>query len=435
MFAYKRYLGLGMIFGLLLMLATGLYLNDRGSARAQMPIKHIVFMIKENHSFDNYFGVFPGANGALSGLIKVNGVERRIPLNPAVDQPQGYCHEFPCAKVDYDQGKMDAFNLGSIANCNTPPYECYQVGSQRFIPNYWKLAQTYVLGDDAFSSLRGISFPNHLFTVAAAAGPTIPQSVIENPTGSPWGCDASSSVKVQLFNGSYVFPCFAADFKNLADELQAAGVSWKYYGAGPQDAGYVWSTLDAFSSIRDSGLWKTNVVDERQFAKDARAGNLPAFSWLTSTFDDSEHPPASTCVGENWTSRQVEAVMQGPDWSSTVIVLAWDDFSGFYDHVAPPNVDQLGFGFRVPFLIISPYAYAASNPSNPHIDHQQLDFASVLNFAEKLFNLPPLGSRGPAVGDLLSALDFTQAHDPAVPLTQRACGHVRPFKPPPVIDD
>src|SRR6266481_3205973 len=395
------------------------------------PIQHIVFIVKENHTFDNYFGSFPGVNGVTYGVVKVNGVDKTIPLNPAVDQPVNYCHTWSCAHTAYDGGAKDAFNLTTSA-CGTSPYMCYQVGSQSLIPNYWSLAQNYVLDDSTFSSLEGPSFPNHLFTVAAGSGPDIPHSAIDNPTGgTTWGCDAASKATVLLYNGTKVYPCF--NFSTLADEMQKARVSWKYYAPGPGESGYVWSTLDAFSQIRNSSLWNNNVVEWTNFAADARDGKLPAFSWVTAPFVDSEHASASTCVGENWTVQLLNSIMQGPDWPNTVIVVTWDDFGGFYDHVAPQNVDELGLGFRVPFLVISPYAYVNGNPINHHVDHTTLEFSSVLRFAEEVLNLPSLGRRDTTAGDLMSALDFTHVHNPPSVLSLRTCS-AKSVKPP-VLDD
>lgn len=423
-----------LIVASLVLLASGAlsYMwHSNNKARAQnSPIKHIVFIVKENHTFDNYFGSFPGVNGAVTGVVKVHGVDQTIPLNPAIDQSVDWCHLWSCAKLDYDQGAMDAFNLTS-KGCKNPPYPCYQVGSQSFIPNYWKLAQNYVLDDNTFSSLRGPSYPNHLFTVAAGSGPDTAHSVINNPSTTNWGCDAPPKTTVQLYNGTNVVPCF--NFTTLADELHQTGVSWKYYAPSSNEVGYNWSTLDAFSQIRNTSLWNTNVVNWANFTQDAMSGNLPAFSWLTAPFVDSEHAPASVCVGENWTIQQINAVMQGPDWSSTVIVVTWDDFGGFYDHVAPQNVDTLGLGFRVPFMVISPYAYVNSNPANPHIDHSQLEFSSVLKFAEQVFNLPSLGRRDATVDGLMTALDFSQVYNPPLILQTRTCS-AKPVKPP-VLDD
>src|SRR5712691_3213420 len=138
----------------LIMLVSGTmgYLLHTYKGHAASPIQHIVFMLKENHTFDDYFGAFPGVNGATTGIVKVNGQDMVIPLNPAVDKPNhiGGCHSWQCAQIDYDSGAMDAFNQG---NCATPPYLCYEVASQSFIPNYWSLAQQYILNDNTFSSL------------------------------------------------------------------------------------------------------------------------------------------------------------------------------------------------------------------------------------------------------------------------------------------
>ena len=400
-------------------------------AHAVSPIQHIVFIIKENHTFDSYFGSFPGVNGATTGLVKVNGVDQTIPLNPGSNVPQPFCHRWACAQVAYDNGQMDAFNVSDPRECGAPNYNCYQVGSQSLIPNYWSLAQNYVLDDNAFSSLLGPSFPNHLYTVAGASGPDIPHSVIDNPSGG-WGCDAASGVSVPLYNGTRVFPCFT--YATLADELQAANVSWKYYAPTQKQGGYIWNTLDAFSSIRNTSLWSSNDVSWTKFASDAKHGNLPAFSWLTPPWAVSEHNSTPVCDGENWTIQQINAVMSGPDWASTVIVLTWDDSGGFYDHVAPQQIDQLGYGFRVPMMVISPYAYATDNPSNPHVSHVEAEFASVLKLAEETFNLPSLGTRDVSAGDLMQLLDFSQVHNPPMPLPLRSCPAVN-VPAPGIIDD
>lgn len=403
-----------------------------GQVHAKSPIQHIVFIMKENHTFDSYFGSFPNVNGATTGLVKVNGVDQTIPLNPALDISAGYCHQFGCAHTDYDKGAMDAFNLGDRTNCGSPPYLCYQVGSQSFIPNYWNLAQNYVLGDNAFSSLEGPSFPNHLYMVAAGSGPDINHSVIGNPGPGNWGCDGPSNDQVLLYNKTKVFPCFT--FSTLADEMTMANVSWKYYAPGQGQGGYIWSSLDAFSSIRNTSLWASNVVNWTTFAKDAHNGNLPAFSWVTPPWIDSEHNTTSTCVGENWTIQLINAVMSGPDWASTAIVVSWDDFGGYYDHVPPQQVDALGYGFRVPLLVISPYAYVTGNPADPHVDHTSLEFSSVLSFAETVFNIPSLGRRDTTAGNLMSALDFSQVHEGTDILPTRTCTGVG-APPPAVIDD
>ncbi len=405
--------------------------HEQRPVRARSPIQHIVFILKENHTFDSLFGTFPGANGASTALVKVNGVDETIPLNAGQNVPTEFCHAFGCARTAYDRGKMDAFNLANSANCGAPPYACYQEGTRALIPNYWSLAQRYVLDDNAWSSLRGPSLPNHLYAMAAASGPDIPHSVIDNP-GSTWGCDATSTTRAPLFNGTSVFPCFS--FTTLADEMQKVHVSWKYYAPKNNEGGYIWNTANAFSDIRNTSLWNTNDVEWTNFATDAQRGTLPAFSWLTAPWQYSEHNSTNVCMGENWTIQQINAVMSGPDWASTVIVLTWDDFGGFYDHVAPQNVDALGLGFRVPLLVISPYAFAGDNPGNPHISHDSVEFSSVLSLAERTFNLRSLGKRDVTAGSLAGLLDFSSVHHPPLVLQQRICP-AGGSGPPPKIDD
>ena len=127
-------------------------------------------MVKENHTLDDYFGAFPGAIGTTTGKVKTSSGVKTIPLNPLVDNPLFYCHKFSCAAVDYDHGAMDAFNKGDLEHCAAPPFTCYQLASRSQIPNYWRLAERYVLGDNGFTSERGPSFPNHLLSVAAGSG-------------------------------------------------------------------------------------------------------------------------------------------------------------------------------------------------------------------------------------------------------------------------
>lgn len=416
----KKHARLLFLFPLLLLLVmVGAQQRQGGPprARATTPIQHVVFLIKENHSFTQMFGNFPGVNGqTTTGVVKINGVDQTIPLNVAPDKPVNYCHLFNCAAKDYDGGAMDAFNLGDKA-CASPPYLCYQENNQSTIPNYWSYAQHFVLGDEMFSSLQGPSFPNHLYTVAAASGPDAPHSAIGNPTPNyhVWGCDAPSNVTVLLLNGSKVFPCF--NFNTLMDTMDAAGVSWRYYTPQKGDAAYQWDAADAFSQDRLS----PNVVPVSQFATDAASGNLPAMSWLIAPDSASEHPSMSTCAGENWAVKEINAVMNGPNWASTAIFLTWDDFGGFYDSVPPQHIDQLGLGFRVPLIVISPYAHAGDNPADAHISHDQYEFSSVLRFAEEVFNLPSLGRRDVSAGDLMQAFDFSQVWNAPLLLTARTC--------------
>jgi phospholipase C len=264
-----------------------------------------------------------------------------------------------------------------------------------------------------FSSLTGPSFPNHLYTVGAQSG-----GAINNPnkTKGSWGCDSDDGALVQVMDErgtiTQQFPCF--DFQTVADSLETAHITWKYYAPRYGEGGYIWNALDAIKHIRQTDLWTTRVAHDSQFADDAKNGRLPAVSWLV-TGRASEHPPASLCVGENWTVQQLNAIMAGPDWNTTAVFITWDDFGGFYDHVPPPTVDAFGFGPRVPLLIISPYA------KHGYISHTQYEFASLLKFVESRYGLAPLTARDRVANAMLDSFDFTQTPQPPRVLETRTC--------------
>ncbi|HEV2379464.1 MAG TPA: alkaline phosphatase family protein [Terriglobia bacterium] len=373
-------------------------LEAAGPTDFQSAIQHIVFIVKENRSFDQMFGTFPGADGATSGTISTGQV---LPLGLTPDAiPRDMGHTWIAANGAIDYGKMDHFDLiTNGGNCTVNgDYLCLTQQNQTTIPNYFAYATNFVLADHMFSSLRGPSFPNHLYTVAAQSG-----GAIDNPPANErWGCDSPSGATVpvadQNGNLTYQYPCF--DFETIADLLQNAGISWKYYA----QTGSVWNALDAINHIRNGSLWNTNIAPDTQFITDAQNGQLPAVSWVIAPGGSSEHPSNSTCAGENWSVNQINAVMGNQtEWNSTAIFLAWDDFGGFYDHLAPPDSDQYGLGPRVPLLIISPYAKAG------YISHSTYEFSSFLKFVEERFQLTALTERDANANDMLDAFNFTQA--------------------------
>jgi phospholipase C len=369
-------------------------------------IQHIVFIIKENRSFDNYFGTFPGADGATSGPISTG---ERMHLGQAPDvMPHDIGHDWASAHTAMNNGRMDQFDLVAEATGVNREFLSMTQFLDSDIPNYWSYAEHFMLADRMFSSLAGPSFPNHLYTVAAQSG-----GAINVPKGATWGCDAVETERVDVMeqNGTITeqYPCF--DFQTLADSLEAAGISWRYYAPVRGQRGYIWSTLDAIRHIRLTPLW-TRVAPFGQFVDDAMNGALPAVTWLIPDIDVSDHPQSKlgVCAGENWTVEQINAIMQGPAWPTTAIVLTWDDFGGFYDHVAPPAADQFGYGPRVPLIVISPYVKEGI------VSHTVYEFASVLRLIETRFNLNPLTARDAIASSLLDVFDFSQV--PAPPLVR-----------------
>ena len=377
-----------MLVGGLVLGLTPLLGSSTQTAQADNPcgwvctrIKHVVIIVKENHTFDNLFGRFPGADGTT--MADEGGVME--PMSETPDPLLGDLdHTSSAALVADDGGKMDRFYQLAGANQDGQDVSDSEYAPDE-IPIYWAYAEHYALADHYFSSILGPSFPAHL---ALIQGNT--DNVIDNPTISgtstfyaDWGCDSLKGNRVRIFvNGKHkdVFPCFNS--QTIADEANDAGVSWRYYAPPRGQRGYVWSTYDAIRHIRDSKQWKTNVLESSRFVTNVKQGRLASISWVIPPFTDSDHPPESMCEGENWTAEQINAVMTSKYWWNTVIILTWDDFGGFYDHVPPPAESAYTLGPRVPAIVISPYAQTG------YVDHTQYDARSVLSFIEDVFGLP-----------------------------------------------
>jgi phospholipase C len=380
-------------------------------ANTSSVIQHIVFIVKENRSFDEMFGQFPGANGTSTGLLSTG---QTITLGHTPDStPYDICHDWTCTIAMMDYGKMDHFDADPTCPQNNV-LMCMTQHTQADIPNYFTLATDFTLGDNMFSSLTATSFPNHLYTIAAQSGGVISQGTAN--AAHDVACESSEGSTAQMIdtygNITNQFPCF--DFETLGDLLSAKDITWTDYGPAKN----VFNAYLAINHIvNNATVWNAHSKADTEFVTDAAAGNLPAVSWLT-TNNGSEHPTFSTCFGENWTISQLNAIMNNPTlWASTAIFVTWDDFGGFYDHVTPPKEDTWGLGPRVPLLIISPYALAHN------ITHTQYEASSVLKFIEERFNLGSLNERDslPTTNDLMKEFNFNQTPLPATPLNQQTC--------------
>ena len=273
------------------------------------------------------------------------------------------------------------------------------------IPNYWEYARRFVLCDQFFSSLAGPSEPNHLYTVAAKSG-----GLVNNPdykTAGHVAANPDDPVMVGDTDVVYTFP-------TMAELLQNTHVSWKYYDekTNPQQHS-LWNPLPGFRQFQQSPELMSHLVGMNQFYDDAKSGHLPHVCWIVPNRADSEHPPYDSARGMWHVTDLVNAIMQSSAWSSTVIIITWDDYGGFYDHVAPPPVDQFGYGPRVPALVISPYARPG------FCCHTAFDFTSPLKLIEERFNLKPLTSRDGEANDMLDCFNFQQKPVPADVITRQ----------------
>lgn len=407
-------------------------------------IEHVIIILQENRSFDHYFGTFPGAdgfpmkNGKPAGPCIPNpkvpeGCTR--PFHDTDLENQGGPHSNVHATNDINGGKMDGFirqQFEGTPYCDANPKTvvCQQSAAApdsmgyhdaREIPNYWRYAEEFVLQDQLFQPNIGWSEPAHLYVVSAWSAKCIP------PT-SPANCESSVGFVDVDTGGRFPKDANSYQWTDLTYLLHERGVSWAYY-VGPHtvtDCGTncshskgtpeLWNVLPDFQTVHDNEQLG-NIRPVSNFFELAKKGRLPAVSWIMPDWPRSEHPPWPIDDGQAYVTNLVNAVMRSPNWKNSAIFLAWDDWGGFYDHVVPPEVDELGYGLRVPGIMISPYA------KRGFIDHQTLSFDAYLKFIEDVFldgqRLDPLTDGRPdprptvredlpILGDLLDEFDFTQ---------------------------
>jgi Phospholipase C len=368
------------------------------SPQTTTPIKHLVVLMQENHTFDNYFGTYPGANGIPSGT--------KMPVDPtnpfsAIVVPwhignttiTDLSHSAPTFLAQYDSGKMDGF-ISALNNLNQNGKLSMGYYDYNDIPYYWNLAANYVLFDNLFSSAKDGSGSNHMYWIAGVS-----------PT--PKHGQALSSL--------------LANLPTIFDRLQAAGISWKFYvenynqninyrnmaSQGNKGSQVIWVPLLNFDRFIDDPTLSSHIVDLSQYYVDLSKGTLPAVSYIVPS-GTSEHPPEYPATGERQVKNLIQELMRSTSWNSSAFMLLYDDWGGWYDHVAPPQVDASGYGLRVPGLLVSPFAKTG------FIDNTQLDFTSVLKFIESNWNVAPLSTRDAAANNITSAFDFNQAPRPAV---------------------
>lgn len=419
-------------------------------ALARTKIKHVVVVMQENRSFDHYFGTYPGADGIpmQNGAATVCAHDPITgqcikPFHDPSDINYGGPHGARSAVTDIDGGKMDGFVQAVVAGrtnyCADPSKPGCTEGAEgpdvmgwhdaREIPNYWAYAQNFVLQDRMFEPSASWSLPAHLFLVSgwsarcARPDPMTCSSDIVDPPRAATGSTAEDYAWTDL---TYL--------------LHKKGISWGYFlteGVEPDcandemfcdqrplnlDVPGIMNPLPNFAAVHEDGQLN-DVRRTNEFLASLTDGTLPAVSWVIPENGVSDHPPSSIHAGQDYVTGLINRIMQSPEWNSTVILLAWDDWGGFYDHVPPPAVDENGYGLRVPALLISPYARRGT------IDHQVLSFDAYLKFIEDIFldgqridpktdgrpdSRPGVREDNPLLGDLLRELDFSKPLPPLV---------------------
>ncbi|MBV9646079.1 MAG: hypothetical protein JO043_01275 [Candidatus Eremiobacteraeota bacterium] len=359
--------------------------------RATGKIQHVVVILQENRSFDNLFQGYPHADTQPYGYDSNN---KRIKLKPlGLEGPYDIDHQsFNMFEACNGTGslpgtncRMNGFNLednGCGSGCVDPEYK-YVPHSETKL--YFEMAHRYVLGDRMFTSHIDASFISHQYDIAGQAN-----TAVNNPTGYPWGCDGPASGSLETLTqgrtyGNNISQCM--DSQTLGDEADAAGVSWRFYASALYTDGDLWSAYQAIHHIRYGADWNNDVISpQTQFFTDVQNGFLANITWITPTCENSDHGGCGSSTGPGWVASIVNAVGQSQFWDTSAIFVYWDEWGGWYDHVAPPFVDYDGLGFRVPLLIISPYA------KQNYVSHTQFEHGSVLRFIEDQFSLPRLAA-------------------------------------------
>jgi phospholipase C len=401
-------------------------------------IQHVVIIYQENRTPDNLFHdpvlMSRGADIASSGL---NSLAQTIPLSP-IDlgtvgtNPQDYDldHSHKAFVSMYDGGKMDGANLiicqGAAycpPNAHPNPQFMYVIPSD--VQPYFALAEQYTFGDRMFQTNEGPSFPAHQFIYSGTSAPTAtsPLFAAENPPGTA-GCIAPPATRILMIDAAGSenaqpgqYPCF--EHATLSDLLEAKGVTWRYYAPS---AGSIWTAPDAIEHVCQEQTingtltcvgpqWTSNVIiPQTQVLTDIANGQLAQVSWIIPDGASSDHAAVNNGSGPSWVASIVNAIGNSPYWANTAIIITWDDWGGWYDHVAPRVINDgvswgsgYVYGFRVPLIVVSPYAKAA------YISHVTHDFGSILKFIETIFSLPSLGYADAPADDLSDCFNFSQS--------------------------
>ena len=430
-------------------------------------IQHVVVIMQENRSFDQYFGTYPGANGIPSGVCQPDPLRGGCiaPFHDPNDENYGGPHGHGSFTVDLDGGKMDGFvaeaEKGSKCSSTEPGCSPCKEGASakcidvmgyhdaREIPNYWTYAQNFVLQDDMFEPNSSWSWPEHLFEVSAwsaicgsdktwSENPLSCVSAVEGPPIPERKKGKNGEEIENPYTGPNAISLPWTDITYLLHEHKPE-VSWRYYvfeGSEPDcESDEAVSCEPVKQGPKTPGIWNP-LVDFGDVKEDSQLGDvqslsnfypavqnqsecgLPNVSWITPNGKVSEHPPALVSAGQAYVTTLVNSIMRSPCWDSTAIFLSWDDWGGFYDNVIPPDIDENGYGFRVPGLVISPYARAG------YIDHQQLSHDAYLKFIEDDFmggqrlnpatdgrpdSRPDVREEAPGLGNLEGDFDFDQS--------------------------
>jgi len=392
-------------------------------------IQHVVVLLQENRSFNNLFMGFPGADTASTGLCKKARwcpPSGKVPIKSvALESTNQFAlgtdisHSHSAFEVECDPNaanvcQMDGFDRITYGQAlYGPPAKLYpyRAVERSETKAYWDFASQYAIADRMFFTATASSFIAHQQIIAGTTRLNADESLTDQPSNQPWGCDAPSGTVTAVIKTNGVvnefggpFPCFT-QYKTMADLLDAANVSWKFYVSSLNGdfSGSVWNGFDAIRKVRYGPDWKSHMsFPNTSVFNDLRNGTLPSVSWVIPKLADSDHPASGCNHGPHWITSVVNAIGQSKYWNDTAIVLAWDDWGGWYDNVPAPQTNYTSLGFRVPMVVISPYV-------KPHtVGHTQYDFGSILKYIEQTFALGSLGTSDVDANSISDMFDLSQ---------------------------
>jgi len=410
-------------------------INLPASGSGSGKIAHVVVMVQENRSFDNIFAGFPGANAPMEGAcapakwckgsqIKLHSVtlEHGVGLNQGTDIDHSHNGwNIECDANASNVCKMDGFDLirygesGGGLVAKTFPYAYIDRSESK---PYWDLAKQYTLADAMFFDETASSFIAHQMIISGGVQVKNGEWVTDQPQQPPWGCDSVPGDNAPILHADgtirgSIFPCFK--WATIADLLDAKHVSWlDYVDVNPNPygdfSGGVWNGFRAIRKIFHGPDWKTNMSSPNtNIFTDIKAGKLPSVSYVIPTLYDSDHPASGCNGGPWWVTKVVNAIGTSQYWKNTAIILIWDDWGGWYDNAPPTIIDPSTVGFRVPMIVISPYA----KPSN--VAHTQYDFGSILQYIEQTFNLGSLGTQDASANSMQDVFNYSQTPNKFTP--------------------
>ncbi|MBV8067146.1 MAG: hypothetical protein JO113_04145 [Candidatus Eremiobacteraeota bacterium] len=404
------------------------------ASSASAAIQHIVVLVQENRSFNTMFAGFPGANTALKGKCKLARSApwcpksqmirlRPVPLESSGKKNLGIDidHSHHAFEVECDPKggvcQMDGFDLinfgesGQGTAAMTYPYAYVERSETK---PYWDFARQYTLSDNMFFTETASSFIAHQILLSGTVQLSNGEWVTDQPGAVPWGCDAvpGDNAPTLLRNGfeSFspgVFPCFK--WGTMADLLDAKQVSWLFYVDQccvnpPYDfSGGAWNGYRAIHKIFYGPDYKKNISSPNtNIFSDITGGTLPSVSWVIPSLYDSDHPASGCNGGPWWVTKVVNAIGTSKYWSNTAIIVLWDDWGGWYDPAAPQIINPSTLGFRVPMVVISPYAKAGN------VSHSEYEFGSILKLMEQTFGLASLGTTDKSAPSMEDVFNFSQ---------------------------